>query len=44
MKQWFGPAAVALLAAAAAWHGGLALATRGRKRVIAAPADWQRSA
>ena len=24
--------------------GGLALATRGRKRVIAAPADWQRSA
>jgi len=29
MKQWVGPAAVALLVAAAAWHGGLALATYG---------------
>lgn len=29
MKKWLGPAAVALLTAAAAWHGGLALMTYG---------------
>lgn len=29
MKQWIGPAALALLAGAAGWHGGLALSTFG---------------
>lgn len=29
MKQWIGPAAFALLAGAAGWHGGLALSTHG---------------
>lgn len=29
MKQWIGPAAFALLAGAAGWHGGLALSTYG---------------
>ena len=29
MRQWIGPAALALLAGAAGWHGGLALSTFG---------------
>jgi uncharacterized membrane protein len=29
MRQWIGPAALALLAGAAGWHGGLALSTYG---------------
>ncbi|MEY4889969.1 MAG: hypothetical protein RIQ75_1099 [Pseudomonadota bacterium] len=33
MKQWLGPAAVALLVAAAAWQGGLSLATYGLMEV-----------
>ena len=33
MKKWLGPAAVALLVAAAAWQGGLSLATYGLMEV-----------